>query len=158
MKYSLTILLFIFFISTSFSQHKSLPSLKPNFTAIIVQQMDSSLQWYTRNLGFEILNETNLEARGIRQANLQRETAKIELIQLSTAIHPQAILAEKPPRTQIGGFFKFGFAVADFDAWLAWLTEAKVEFHGSVVNDPVTQKRMLIIKDPDGNRIQLFEE
>jgi len=35
--------------------------------------------------------------------------------------------------------------------------ESKVDFNGGVVEDPVSGKKMVIILDPDGNRIQLFE-
>ena len=58
----------------------------------------------------------------------------------------------------MGGFFKFGMKIPDFDQWISHLTDAKAEMHGEVVIDPVSEKRMLIIKDPDGNRIQLFEK
>ena len=58
----------------------------------------------------------------------------------------------------IDGFFKIGFLVDEFDAWVNRLREAEVEIHGRVVTDKNLGKRMLIIKDPDGNRIQLFEK
>lgn len=45
-----------------------------------------------------------------------------------------------------------------FDQWVASLQKSGVEFHGKVVGDPLTKQKMVIIKDPDGNRIQLFSE
>ena len=46
----------------------------------------------------------------------------------------------------------------EFDDWVDTLKHAKVEFYGDVVTDELSGKRMLLIKDPDGNRIQLFEK
>ena len=33
-----------------------------------------------------------------------------------------------------------------------------IEFHGQVVHDANSGKKMVIIRDPDGNRIQFFEK
>lgn len=62
------------------------------------------------------------------------------------------------PKTRLQGFFKFGLQVAQFDDWMTHLEKAGVTFHGRVVNDPVSGKRTVLIKDPDGNRIQFFEQ
>ncbi len=48
--------------------------------------------------------------------------------------------------------------VTDFEKWIDHLTNEKVDFYGSVVTDDTTGKRMVIITDPDGNRIQIFEK
>ena len=45
----------------------------------------------------------------------------------------------------------------DFDTWVARLKATGVEFQGDVVIDKTSGKKMLVVKDPDGNRIQLFE-
>jgi hypothetical protein len=61
-------------------------------------------------------------------------------------------------KSRISGFFKIGFMVDRFYDWIKYLEEAKVEFHGKIVEDPLLNKRMIIIKDPDGNYIQIFEK
>ena len=42
-------------------------------------------------------------------------------------------------------------------AWSEKTAKMEAEFHGNVVTDD-TGKRMVIVLDPDGNRIQLFEK
>lgn len=157
MKRFIIILLFALIPVTTYTQARVLPDPKPYFTAIIVSDIDASIQWYSDTLGFKVLNQTRDEVRGFKQANLTRGDVHIELIALKTAITPEAVLSERPDKKQIGGYFKIGFRVSDFDRWMAFLTQAGVKFHGDVVRDPSSGKKMIIIKDPDGNRIQLFE-
>ena len=59
---------------------------------------------------------------------------------------------------RVTGFFKIGFLVTEFDMWIDHLTNEKVDFYGNIVTDDTTGKRMAIITDPDGNRIQIFEK
>lgn len=95
---------------------------------------------------------------GFRNANLKRDNHALELIELQTALAPEEAISEFGPKTRLHGLFKIGFQVSDFDQWLNHLETMEVNQHGQVVKDPVSGKRMLIILDPDGNRIQLFEE
>ncbi|NQZ11736.1 MAG: VOC family protein, partial [Algicola sp.] len=113
--------------------------------------------WYHKKLGFELVNRVDMPKRGFSQANLKRQGAFIELIETNKTLNPVELLAGTPKKTKIGGFFKLGFQVADFDLWLKWLTKAQVKLYGTVVKDPVSGKRTVLILDPDGNRIQLFE-
>ena len=59
---------------------------------------------------------------------------------------------------RVTGFFKIGFLVTEFDMWIDHLTNEKVDFYGNIVTDHTSGKRMAIITDPDGNRIQIFEK
>ena len=52
----------------------------------------------------------------------------------------------------------FGFSVQNFDSRVKQLTSNGVVFQGKVVTDSKTLNRMVIVLDPDGNRIQLFED
>jgi hypothetical protein len=109
-------------------------------------------------LGFELINRVDVPERGFKQSNLRRGSMDIELIELDVAISQEEALSKFPDALRIQGLFKVGFQVNDFDGWLLHLTNTKVEFGGSVITDQETGKRMLIVKDPDGNRIQFFEK
>jgi len=141
----------------SFSQAEELPDPVPYFSAVIVEDIDISIEWYSEVLGFEEIDRIDSEERGFSQANLRRGDALIELIQLENSLSPQDLLEDKARGTRINGFFKFGFSVKDFDLWVDHFEKSNVEFRGVVVEDPDSGKRMVIILDPDGNRIQLFE-
>jgi len=105
-----------------------------------------------------VLNKVESEERGFKQANLNRGDVLIELIELNSSLTPKKLLENQPKKTKIDGFFKFGFRVTEFDKWVDALKKLKVEFYGDVVTDGLSGKRMLLIYDPDGNRIQIFEK
>lgn len=146
------------FTNMAFAQKDTLPEIAPYFSAIIVKDLNTSLNWYVEKLGFAVFNKTELAARGIKQANLTRAGMAIELIELGTAITQDTLLTNFSQKTKIQGFFKLGFQVRDFDKWMLHLEATKANFYGGVVKDPVSGKRMVLITDPDGNRLQLFEQ
>lgn len=157
MKKPLFIVSLIWTSFIAYGQKDPLPDPEAYFTAIIVNDMESSINWYSDHFGFKVLNSIESEERGFKQANLKRGQILIELIELESSLTPKKLLTNYPAKTKIDGFFKFGLIVSDFDRWVASLRDSKVEFYGDVVTDTVSGKRMVILKDPDGNRIQLFE-
>lgn len=153
----LILILTLTFASTT-AQTESLPDPEAYFSAIIVNNIDESITWYSSIMGFEVLNKVVLEERGISQANLKRGAVLLELIELKSAVNAGDVLKTYSKKTKIKGFFKFGLLVSEFDAWIDFLEKSNVVFNGSVVTDPQSGKKMVVIKDPDGNRIQLFEK
>jgi glyoxylase I family protein len=151
MKFFVFILLL--FSINGFAQENS---VKPFFSAVIVQDMDASIDWYEGVLEFSVASRTDNEERGLRQANLVNSETVIELIEISSSIGIDEIQALKPNTRYVQGFFKFGLIVDDFDGWEQRLKQKGVEFRGESMYDSLTQRSMMIILDPDGNRIQLF--
>jgi len=158
MKQTLIVFNLILVSLFSYGQNETLPSPEAYFSAIIVSDMESSITWYSTNFGFKVLNKIESEEKGFKQANLKVGNVLIELIELDSSLSPIDLLENHPKKTRIDGFFKFGFLVSEFDTWVEYLKQSKVEFYGSVVTDNLSGKKMLIIKDLDGNRIQLFEK
>ena len=109
-------------------------------------------------MGFTVLNQVEYSDMGFKQKNLKRVDVLIELIELNTALSAKDIVPNYTNKTRMKGFFKIGFLVSDFDKWMTHLTLAEMNFHGNVVADEISGKRMVIIKDLDGNRIQIFEK
>lgn len=152
------IILFFLFPLVGNAQSEALPDPEPYFSAIIVDNIDTSIEWYTTILGFEVLNKVELTERGIAQANLKRGTIAMELIELDSAISRDELVTMNPDFKRIQGIFKIGFSVESFNDWVTFLETSNVTFNGSVVVDEQSGKKMVIIKDPDGNSIQLFEK
>lgn len=146
-----------FFISmgTAKGQTTDAGSLVPYFSAIIVSDMEASKSWYTEVLGFEVESEYQV-SEGFSIINLRRELA-LELIRLPTALSPKEAIPDYSGKTRLHGLFKIGFSVGNLDIWVSHLSLHQVNFHGEVVTDPKGQ-RMVVVLDPDGNRIQLFEK
>ncbi|WP_424960940.1 VOC family protein [Ekhidna sp.] len=133
-------------------------NVKPYFTAIIVEDIELSKTWYAENFGFSVLNEMANEENGFKQANLQLgDGILLELLEIKGVSNKNAEGELKELPRFSPGLFKIGFLVKDFDQKVNDLRVADVEFHGDIVRDQKLNKRMVIIKDPDGNFIQLFE-
>lgn len=148
----------MFLTQSGFCQSNSLSDPEPYFSAIIVKDLNTSLDWYSEVLGYEILNNKNFPEMNFKQANLKRGDSAIELIELGSAISPAEVISDFNSKSKLIGLFKIGFRVENFDKWIKHLEQSKVNFHGRVVIDELSGKRMVIFKDPDDNRIQLFEK
>ena len=125
-----------------------------NFTAIIVKDIQNSITWYENNFGFTVVNQTTIAERGLKQANLEFLGNRLELIELSTSVD---ITEGGSKRILAQGIFKIGFTVSNFETWEDRFLDLNLITENDVVTDPITAKKMFIVKDPDGNRIQIFE-
>ena len=139
------------------SQQDSIPELEANFSAFIVKDIDSSSHWYSKMLGFQVIDKKEFPEMGFKQSNLKRGNAFIELIELKSALLPKKAIPDYSAKTRLIGIFKIGFLVSEFDKLIDYLRQNKATFHGNIVVNKLTGKRMVIIKDPDENRIQIFE-
>ena len=157
MKILILVLSFSLIPFHSYTQQKNIPELEAYFSALIVEDIDSSLMWYTKMLGFKITDKRELPEIGLKQSNLEHGNAQIELIELNSALKPKEVIPDHNSKTRLIGLFKIGFLVSEFDKLIDHLKENNVKFHGTVVINEATGKRMVIIKDPDENRIQIFE-
>ena len=153
-----TTLIFLVMIQSVNSQGKIPSNIESSFSAIIVSDIDSSIQWYNQVLGYTLVDQRSVDEIGLKQANLESNDLSLELIQLKTAKPAHELLASYPPKTRVRGLFKIGYSISDFDKWISHLNSLAVNFNGDVVLNPLTNKRMIIVNDPDGNRIQLFEK
>lgn len=152
------LILFLLLNSILYSQNTTTSNTEGMFVALIVKNIDESIRWYTQILSLEKINSNDLPERGLKQANLRREGIHVELIQLESAITPSEVLNKADGKKRITGIFKFGFKVSNFEHWQQHLLEKQIITTDDIVRDPNTNKRMVVFKDPDGNRIQIFEK
>lgn len=149
------VLALLFLACKAFPQAANLPAPSGAFVAIMVSNMDKSVNWYSNTFGMSVINKNTARDRGAKQANLERGKLHIELIQLNSAVSKKQLFGNQPK--EILGFVKFGFTVPDFGGWHKFLVKNKVRFRGNIIKDQITKKRIMIILDPDDNMIQLFE-
>lgn len=151
-------LLFVLLIAANqnvLSQRGPLPPPDACCSSIITGDLEQTKQWYIETLQFEIANEFRNEDRGIAIINLRCGAVQLELIEIAGSINPDSL---RKPSTRLQGLFKFGFRVQEFDTWITHLRTSIPNITAQVVTDPVSDKRMIVIRDPEGNRIQIFEE
>ncbi|MEL6194860.1 MAG: VOC family protein [Bacteroidota bacterium] len=141
----------------SYGQVDREQDLQFRFISLIVKDVSSSVEWYTKVMGFSLEKEFVNEERGLKIANLSKGEHGIELIEISSSVSPEDAIPNFSKKLRIHGIFKVGFGVKDFDTWIEKFHDKNVEFQGEVVQDPVNGSRMVVVLDPDGNRIQFFE-
>ncbi|HMU47661.1 MAG TPA: VOC family protein [Chitinophagaceae bacterium] len=152
-------LVFVLLFSFIVGQRENIAQkVEPYFGAIIVNNIDSSVLWYSTVLNLKVENRTGSPEKGFRQANLSNGKLLIELIELEGSISPQKILEEKSPKARLRGIMKIGFKADNIDSMYNNFKEKKLTFRGNMVTDPLTGKRMFLLPDPDGNYIQFFEK
>ena len=156
MKKLITITL-ILFSGLLNAQSKEDLAYSPSFTAIIVTDIEESVEWYKTIFLLEEINRFESEERGFIIVLLKKDEFTLELLELKNSIRPKEVIPDYNDKTKVQGLFKIGFKVNDFEGWIKHLKASDAKLLGDIVTDPTLNKKMVIITDPDGNRIQFFE-
>jgi|GEM_PF-947411 len=133
-----------FSIVTSKSQVSSRDIEAPFYFAVKVANMERSTEWYQQVLGLEMLDETWIRNDSLGIVNLMNERLAVELI----------FDARSSSKGLTQGFFKVGFHVPNVGE-IADRIERKTSSRPGIVNDEKRGIRILQLKDPDNNTIQL---
>lgn len=134
---------------TFFASHTGLEQSGPRatgaFFAVVTPNLKNATAWYTEKLGLKV-------AKPIPEANiviLEGEGLIVELQQPAGA-------PVRPAGSSTQGLMKVGFIVQDYEKALAELQIRKVEVAYGPYPAASGQRANVIIKDVDGNLIQLF--
>lgn len=152
----LAVAIWFFLPLITYSQSGTHSELNLSFFALIVSDMEASSNWYVNTFDFEIINQVESDERGFKISNLRKGENYLELIELTNAIIPEKAVAGYNEKSRIRGIFKIGFFIPDFEEAIQRLEGLDVVLNGNVLLDKVTNRRMVTIQDPDGNRVQLF--
>ena len=113
---------------------------------IIVDDVDASVEFYTRHFGFEVLNAFPAFA------DVQRGNLRLLLSgPRSSAAQPMTDGEQPHP----GGWNRIHFIVDDLQAEIARLQGSGVTFRNAVVTGPGGAQVLAV--DPSGNLIELFQ-
>jgi hypothetical protein len=137
-------------------QSQQAPSFRvdPYFSALIVKNIDSSVNWYRSVLGLKsrFLPGT---PQGIKVAILESPQFVLEIIENNTWIDPKELLKGRPEGTRLHGYFKTGFRVTSMDSFIEYLNKLNITIPRIYKDD--SGKRNFLIEDPDKNLVQFFE-
>jgi len=115
----------------------------------MVNQLDPAVEFYTKNLGFQVKQESRSNFAMVSRGNL-------ELV-LSTPFGPGG--AAKPmlngQKSQPGGWNRIIINVDDLKAEVARLREAHVHFRNDIAQGPGGSE--ILVDDPSGNPVELFQ-
>jgi catechol 2,3-dioxygenase-like lactoylglutathione lyase family enzyme len=113
----------------------------------MVDDVDQSIDFYTRNLGFEVLTSAAPAFADVKRANLRLLLAG----PLSSAGRPMPDGTKPGP----GGWNRIHFIVDDIDAEVARLRDVGARFRNEILEGP--GGKQILLEDPSGNVVELFQ-
>jgi catechol 2,3-dioxygenase-like lactoylglutathione lyase family enzyme len=127
----------------------------PQFFALSVADARTTADWYSRALGVRVHHEFRAPDGG-HVILLRGERLSIEIVQVPGAKSPGTEAVKSPHKTH--GLFKIGMQVADLDAAVAHLKSLGVKFETQIVEVAQPPLRFVLVRDNEGNFVQLFGE
>jgi catechol 2,3-dioxygenase-like lactoylglutathione lyase family enzyme len=113
----------------------------------LVTDVGHSVAFYRDRLGFEVEEQI-----GAAFARVKRDDLTLWLSgAITSAARPMPDGAQPVP----GGWNRFVIAVSDIESEVARLTDAGTSFRNVIISGP--GGRQILVEDPDGNPIELFE-
>ncbi len=114
--------------------------------AITVKDLDKTIDWYVKNLGFSVKSRTENNERGSRMAFL--EAGGYAMLEIFGFIDPNRPVQGPTLKSEETGIKHISFYVDDLDGMCRQLKDAAVEFTA------FTPQRV-VIKDPNGILVEL---
>jgi catechol 2,3-dioxygenase-like lactoylglutathione lyase family enzyme len=113
----------------------------------MVDDVDESIAFYTKYLGFELLSSSAPAFADVKRGNLRLLLAGPK----SSAGRPMPDGRRPGP----GGWNRIHFIVHDIDAEVARLRDAGAMFRNDIVTGP--GGKQILLEDPSGNVVELFQ-
>jgi catechol 2,3-dioxygenase-like lactoylglutathione lyase family enzyme len=131
-------------------------SLQFDNVAVSVTDLDRSLDWYRRVLGFEVFYRTYSTAVEAELVVIHRDGARIELLLKDDARrHPDADI-EPGPHLQTSGVKAIVFRTDDLEGTTEYLESCNVTFEWKIQTLSADGLRSTMIRDPDGVLINIL--
>jgi len=113
----------------------------------MVDDVDDSVAFYTKQLGFDLLSNASPAFADVTRGNLRLLLAGPQ----SSAGRPMPDGRKPGP----GGWNRIHFIVDDIEPEVARLRDAGVTFRNDIVTGP--GGKQILLEDPSGNVIELFQ-
>lgn len=117
--------------------------------AIIASDYQKSKHFYTRVLGFEIVNEAYRKERDSFKLDLKVGNSQIELFSFPDA-------PKRPDAPEAAGLRHLCFSVKNINDAVKELKDQGIRVEDIRI-DPYTKKAYTFFKDPDGLPLELYE-
>ena len=113
----------------------------------MVDDVDESIAFYTKLLGFELLTSAAPAFADVKRGNLRLLLAG----PISSAGRPMPDGTKPGP----GGWNRIHFLVDDIDTEVAQLRDAGARFRNDIIEGP--GGKQILLQDPSGNVVELFQ-
>jgi glyoxylase I family protein len=126
----------------------------PQFVALSVADAARSAAWYQKAFGLRVIGDFKPPGTQDHVIILGSDALLLEILQVHAAKSPGAAAVQKP--YLMHGHFKVGFHVEDLEAAVALLKAQGAQFETGIIDDARHHLRFALLRDPDGNYVQLF--
>lgn len=131
---------------------------RPFLVALSVGDLDRSIGWYGRHLGFKLIERRRFEDYHLSLAFMEAGGFRLELVQLDGSKPRRTAQPDPDNSASLQGLAKLGFMVDDPDAVVAAMKDAGTPVVVAPQSDVERGLRSAIVADPDGNAVQLFRK
>lgn len=121
--------------------------MKIHHVAIIVSDMEKSLEFYKKALGFSVKQKTFRQERNSWKVDIVRDSIELELFTFSGA-------PKRPSYPEAQGLRHLAFSVEDIETFHESLKEFGVE---EIRVDHLTGKKFFFFADPDDQPLEIYE-
>jgi len=125
------------------------------FWALSVADIKSMSEWYADKFGLHVTLDPP-KANGAKAVVLEGDGLIVELIQHDSAKPRRVAAPGASEAVLLHGIMKAGVLVDDFDKTIASLRAASVPFAFGPYPARAGQRANVIVRDPEGNLIQIF--
>jgi catechol 2,3-dioxygenase-like lactoylglutathione lyase family enzyme len=123
-----------------------------------VKNIDSSAQWYQKNLGYKLDRKMQFpEYDSLQICFLKSSTFEIELVSKRTSFPIQRFVPDFDiNKAPLQGLVKIAFQVANLETLYRQLKGREVKELLGISYDKATDSDFFVITDPDGNMLQFI--
>ncbi len=121
--------------------------MKIHHVAIIVSDMDKSLEFYEKALGFSVKQKTFRQERNSWKVDIVKDSIELELFTFPGA-------PKRPSYPEAQGLRHLAFSVDDIETFHWNLKEFGVE---EIRVDHLTGKKFFFFADPDDQPLEIYE-
>lgn len=132
--------------------------LLPYRAALSVSNVDEISKWYQTVLGFKFSRRMDFEEYGVHIEILEADGFGLELIEKQGSAFKKERIPDLEDTSLLRGYLKIAFLVENIDDFAESLKEKDVKIVFDITDDLEDGSAWMIIADPDGNLIQIFEE
>ncbi len=136
-------------------------SIKPYLVSLSVSNLDSTILWYTNNVGFAVIKKMDLPKYSLRIAFLELNSFQLEIIEFKESIPFTKLkntFPEVDDRAKVQGFTKLAFSVDSLELVVAQLKNNRITFVRDITDDADFKMRFILVEDNNGNDIQFFQK
>jgi catechol 2,3-dioxygenase-like lactoylglutathione lyase family enzyme len=133
------------------------PQFQPYFSAVVVKNLNESQKWYQSVLNLKIKTDMNDPSHSYHIVILESSNYMVEILELKGSMDRDEALKGKPKGTEVQGHFKIGFKIANVNDWVRHLKSLGIDVP-QIWTDQAIGKKNFLVKDPDGNLVQFFEQ